>query len=129
MTELCDALSAPKEELAALWSDTFGDPRAFPLNFLEKLPAFGFGWAAMEGGHVLGAAYGVDAFTLGGEKIAYLYAVAVRPDARGQGLGAALAVTAGTAALMKPGKMRKRRQAIRALGRVADDIRGVMKFF
>ena len=45
------------------------------------------------------------------------------------GLGAALAVTAGTAALMKPGKMRKRRQAIRALGRVADDIRGVMKFF
>ena len=90
MTELCDALSAPKEELAALWSDTFGDPRALPLTFLEKLPAFGFGWAAMEGGHVLGAAYGVDAFTLGGEKIAYLYAVAVRPDARGQGLGAAL---------------------------------------
>ena len=45
------------------------------------------------------------------------------------GVGAALAVTAGTAALMKPGKVRKRRQAIRAIGRVADDIQGVIKFF
>ncbi len=45
------------------------------------------------------------------------------------GVGAALAVTAGAAALMKPGKMRRRRQAMRAIGRVADDIQGVIKFF
>ena len=45
------------------------------------------------------------------------------------GAGAALAVTAGAAALMKPGKLRKRRQALRAIGRVADDIQGVMKIF
>ena len=90
MTELRDVFSAPQGELAALWSGTFGDPPALPLAFLEKLPALGFGWAAVEDGRVLGAAYGVDAFTLGGEKAAYLYAVAVRPDARGRGLGAAL---------------------------------------
>ena len=76
--------------LAALWHEVFGDPEALPLRFLEGLPAFGCGFAAVEDGEVLGAAYWIDGLTLAGEKCGYLSAVAVDPACRGRGLGAAL---------------------------------------
>ncbi len=87
---LCDALSVRREELVALWTGVFGDPPGFVERFLEELPSLGFGVAAAEDGHVLGAAYGVDAFSVRGERCLYLYAVAVAPEHRGNGLGAAL---------------------------------------
>lgn len=99
--QLCDALSARREELISLWADVFGDPPALPARFLEELPSLGFGVAAVEGGHVLGAAYGVDAFSLREERCLYLYAVAVRPEQRGRGLGAAL-----SRAVFEQGKQR-----------------------
>ena len=78
------------QPLIALWHDVFGDPPELAEAFLRKLPQLGFGWAACDDGQVLGAAYGVDALELAGGKCLYLYAVAVRPEARGRGLGAAL---------------------------------------
>lgn len=88
--ELRRASELDTAPLVSLWADIFGDPPALAAAFLRRLPALGFGWAAVEDGHVLGAAYGVDALELKGERCLYLYAVAVRPAARGQGLGAAL---------------------------------------
>lgn len=78
------------EPLIALWHEVFGDPPALAARFLALLPAFGCGFAAVEGGELLGAAYWLDGLELAGEKCGYLYAVAVRPEARGRGLGAAL---------------------------------------
>ena len=77
-------------QLVSLWAGVFGDPPALAEAFLTRLDALGFGWAAVEGERVLGAAYGVDALSLEGEKCLYLYAVAVLPEARGRGLGTAL---------------------------------------
>ena len=90
MSRLIDVLQAEPRQLIALWHDVFGDPPELPAVFLRQLPAIGCGWAAVEEGHVLGAAYWIDALYLGEERCGYLYAVAVRPEARGQGLGAAL---------------------------------------
>ena len=76
--------------LAALWHSVFGDPPALAEDFLKRLPAFGCGFAAVEDGKVLGSAFWLDGLELAGEKCGYLYAVAVYPEARGRGLGAAL---------------------------------------
>ena len=82
--------SVEADALAALWHSVFGDPPALALAFLERLPAFGCGFAAVEEGELLGAAYWLDGLTLAGEKCGYLYAVGVYPEARGRGLGEAL---------------------------------------
>ncbi len=75
--------------LAALWRRAFGDPEA-PEGFLEQLPELGGGVCVEEDGVLLGAAYAVTDYWLGAERLAYLYGVAVLPEARGRGLGAAL---------------------------------------
>lgn len=90
MSRLIDALQAPPAQLIALWQDVFGDPPELPACFLQQLPSIGCGWAAVEGERVLGAAYWIDAMYLDDARCGYLYAVAVRPEARGRGLGAAL---------------------------------------
>ena len=74
-------------QLTALWHRVFGDPETLAEEFLRRLPDFGCGFAAVEDGRVLGAAYWLE---LAGEKLGYLYAVAVHPEARGRGLGAEL---------------------------------------
>ncbi|MBQ6274773.1 MAG: GNAT family N-acetyltransferase [Oscillospiraceae bacterium] len=76
--------------LAALWHAVFGDPEELSRGFLEALPSLGGGVCAEEGGKLLGAAYAVTDYFLNEERLAYLYAVAVLPEARGRGLGAAL---------------------------------------
>ena len=81
---------ADTAELAALWHRVFGDPEALALAFLKDLPALGGGVCAEEAGKLLGAAYAVTDFTLGRDRAAYIYAVAVLPEARGRGLGMAL---------------------------------------
>ncbi len=88
--ELIDALAVDRGKLTALWANTFGDPPALIGRFLALLPELGFGLAAVEGGELLGAAYWIDALRLAGERVGYLYAVAVEPSARSRGLGAAL---------------------------------------
>ena len=77
-------------QLTALWHRVFGDPETLAEEFLRRLPDFGCGFAAVEDGRVLGAAYWLDGLELAGEKLGYLYAVAVHPEARGRGLGAEL---------------------------------------
>ena len=78
------------DALAALWQRVFGDPEELARDFLRRLPALGGGVCAEADGVLLGAAYAVTDYYLNEERIAYLYAVAVREDARGCGLGAAL---------------------------------------
>lgn len=90
MTEMRDALACDRQELAALWAETFGDPEALASSFLALLPELGFGLAAVEDGKLRGAAYWIDALRLGERRCGYLYAVAVKAAARGRGLGAAL---------------------------------------
>ena len=82
--------SVDARDLAALWHGVFGDPPALAEALLRELPAFGCGFAAVENEKLLGAAYWLDGLELAGEKCGYLYAVAVYPEYRGRGLGAAL---------------------------------------
>ncbi len=77
-------------ELAALWHRVFEDPEELSRGFLTGLPELGGGVCAEEDGVLLGAAYAVTDYWLGAERVAYLYAVAVLPEARGRGRGAAL---------------------------------------
>ncbi len=90
MMELLEVSRVDPGELTALWSTVFGDPPELAAAFLSRLPAIGTGFAAVEDGRVCGAAYWIDALEIAGEKCGYLYAVAVKPEARGRGLGAAL---------------------------------------
>lgn len=83
--------------LAALWHRVFEDPEELSRSFLERLPELGGGVCAEEDGVLLGAAYAVTDYFLGKERLAYLYAVAVLPEARGCRLG--LALTREAAAL------------------------------
>ena len=78
------------EELAALWHAVFGDTEELSRGFLRDLPQLGGGICAWEDGRLLGAAYAVTDYFLGEERLAYLYAVAVLPEARGRGLGQSL---------------------------------------
>ena len=89
--------SAPQdtEQLRQLWCRVFGDPPELVDAFLSLLPGMGCGCVAEREGRILGAAYLIDGFTLlqPGEaplRCGYLYAVAVHPDARGHGIGAAV---------------------------------------
>lgn len=80
--------------LTRLWSDVFGDSEALVKRFFELLPSMGTGFVAYLDKHIYGAAYALDAFLHlpDGEtkKLTYIYAVAVREDARGSGMGAEL---------------------------------------
>ena len=76
--------------LAALWHRVFEDPEELSRDFLAHLPELGGGVTAQENGVLLGAAYAVTDYFLAEQRLAYLYAVAVLPEARGRGLGLAL---------------------------------------
>lgn len=76
--------------LAALWHRAFEDPEELSRGFLARLQELGGGVCAEEDGVLLGAAYAVTDYYLGEDRLAYLYAVAVLPEARGRGLGMAL---------------------------------------
>ena len=89
--------SAPQDtdQLRQLWCDVFGDPPELVDAFLSLLPGMGCGCVAERDGRILGAAYLIDGFTLlqpgkAPLRCGYLYAVAVHPDARGHGIGAAV---------------------------------------
>ncbi len=92
------------QELKQLWCSVFCHPPELVDAFFSLLPEMGCGCAAVHGGHVLGAAYLIHGFTLvrphkAPVRCGYLYAVAVDPAARGQGIGAA--VSRGAAELGK----------------------------
>ena len=80
--------------LTKLWQDTFGDPEELISAFLQRLPAFGAGAVAALDGQAVGAAYALDGLCsglAGGDApCGYIYAVAVSPEHRHHGLGAAL---------------------------------------
>ena len=81
--------------LTALWRQVFGDPEEVIAAFFDALPGMGIGAVAEAEGRPVGAAYVLDALTLvdaqGLERrCGYLYAVAVDPEHRHQGLGAKL---------------------------------------
>ena len=81
--------------LVKLWRDIFGDPEELISAFLQVLPAFGTGAVAEREGLAVGAAYAIDGMDIcdgrgGKSRCGYIYAVAVSPEHRHQGLGAAL---------------------------------------
>ena len=92
MTEaiIREVRQADAERLAALWHRVFGDPEELSKDFLAHLRSLGSGVCAEADGKLLGAAYAVTDYFLDDERLAYLYAVAVLPEARGRGLGQAL---------------------------------------
>lgn len=80
--------------LKQLWTETFGDAPELVDRFFELLPSMGTGLVAECGGELLGAAYVLcaelwrtNSFPL---KLGYIYAVAVEPSARSNGIGARL---------------------------------------
>lgn len=80
--------------LVSLWAESFGDERALVERFFELLPTMGTGYVAERMGETIGAAYLLNTQLNVPEKLpegcAYIYAVAVEPEQRGQGIGAAL---------------------------------------
>lgn len=80
--------------LISLWCEVFGDERALVESFFELLPTMGKGFVAERMGEVIGAAYLLDVRLNSPSKLpelcSYIYAVAVEPEQRGQGVGAAL---------------------------------------
>ena len=94
MMEIREIRPEDRDALVALWHRVFGDPEAYVEEFFRLLPEIGSGVAAVENGRPVGAAYIVTDLQLcEGEIIrrcGYLYAVAVAPEARHRGLGAAL---------------------------------------
>ena len=78
--------------LIGIWHEIFGDPEALISAFLHRLPAFGTGAVAELDGLPVGAAYAIDGIYIspaGGRerRCGYIYAVAVSPEHRHQGLG------------------------------------------
>lgn len=80
--------------MAALWHTAFGDPATLTDCFLRLLPQLGTAAVASAGGELLGAAYVITGLELRQgttrQVCGYVYAVAVREDARGHGIGGAL---------------------------------------
>ena len=91
---LREFLPEDRAELAALWHKVFGDPEELILAFLQRLPSFGVGAVAELEGRAVGAAYALEGLCSGlaGGDVPcdYIYAVAVAPEHRHHGLGAAL---------------------------------------
>ena len=92
--------------LTALWRQVFGDPEAVVAAFFDALPRMGIGAVAEAEGRPVGAAYVLDALAVvdaaGRERrCGYLYAVAVAPEHRHQGLGAALSQKAADISLSR----------------------------
>lgn len=92
--------------LTALWRQVFGDPEAVVAAFFDALPQMGIGAVAEAEGRPVGAAYVLDALAVvdaaGRERrCGYLYAVAVAPEHRHQGLGAALSQKAADISLSR----------------------------
>ena len=76
--------------LKRLWQAVFGDTEELIDAFFALLPGMGTGVAAEADGLPCGMAFLIDGLSVSGRKVGYLYAVAVDPARRGQGLGAAL---------------------------------------
>lgn len=97
---------ADRAALTALWRQVFGDPEAVVDAFFDALPGLGVGAVAVYEGRPVGAAYVLDALSLVDaagrqQRCGYLYAVAVDPGHRHQGLGASLSRKAADAALSR----------------------------
>ena len=92
--------------LSALWRQVFGDPEAVVAAFFDALPDMGIGAVAVCAGRPVGAAYVLDALSLVDaagrqRRCGYLYAVAVDPEHRHQGLGAKLSREAAALSLAR----------------------------
>lgn len=108
MTAYCIREYCPGDRaaLTALWRQVFGDPEEVVAAFFDALPAMGVGAVAVAEGRPVGAAYVLDALTLvdaqgQARRGGYLYAVAVDPAHRHQGLGAALSQKAAALSLAR----------------------------
>ena len=92
--------------LTSLWRQVFGDPEDVVAAFFDALPGLGVGTVAVYEGRPVGAAYVLDALSLVDaagrqRRCGYLYAVAVDPAHRHQGLGAKLSREAANMALKR----------------------------
>ena len=108
MTAYCIREYRPGDRaaLTALWRQVFGDPEAVVAAFFDALPRMGIGAVAEAEGRPVGAAYVLDALAVvdaaGRERrCGYLYAVAVDPEHRHQGLGAKLSQEAASLSLSR----------------------------
>ena len=85
--------------LSLLWRDVFGDSLRLIANFFALLPDMGSYVVAEEDGVLLGGAGILNGFELVTRKkqrpvVAYLYAVMVREEERGRGIGKGLCLEA-----------------------------------
>lgn len=79
--------------LKALWQEAFGDTPSEIDSFFDTLYPSAIGFCAEEGGEILSMLFALPQTIVKDEKqlkSAYLYAIATRKDARGQGLCTAL---------------------------------------
>lgn len=75
--------------MTALWNDAFGDDESLVRRFYQLLPEMGTAYVAELDGEFAGMA-NVLAVVVEGRRCAYVYAVAVKPELRGLGIGKAL---------------------------------------
>ena len=77
------------EELIELWHETFSDDKSLIKHFFELLPNMGRGYVAVAGTRLLGMVFVLN-FMAGGCKYGYIYALAVKEQYRGKGIGSLL---------------------------------------
>lgn len=108
MIRLAKAEDMP--ELTFLWQQAFGDEEPFIRGFYSLLPGMGFALVAVHENRVVAAAHvitGMDYIDSTGHAhpAAYLYAVSVREDLRGAGIGGILVEAAAKEALRRGAEM------------------------
>lgn len=81
-----DYKTCKRSELVDLWSCAFGDEEKLIEKFFHLLPEMGRGFVAIAGGKLIGMAYVLN-FTVKDEVFGYLYALAVKEEYRGNGIG------------------------------------------
>ena len=77
------------EELTEFWHETFFDDKNLIKQFFELLPNLGRGYVAVAGNRLLGMVFVLN-FMSGGSKYGYIYALAVKAQYRGKGIGGLL---------------------------------------
>lgn len=89
MTEFRPSCPADVPALRDLWKAAFGDEDAYLDIFFSTAYAPRRSRVICQDGNIVGGAYWLDC-SLEGQKLAYVYAVAISPERQNQGLGTAL---------------------------------------